>query len=60
MQCASLALIQQLVIPAIAVGVQLAPVDQPPLQLWLLQRGVNMRVQSFPVFWKSLRSTLVL
>jgi hypothetical protein len=32
MQCASLVAIQQLLIPTIAVGVQLTPVDQPPMQ----------------------------
>lgn len=32
MQCASLVAMKQLLIPAMAVGVQLTPVDQPPLQ----------------------------
>ncbi len=60
MQCASLVAIKQLLMPAIAVGVQLTPVDHPPLQSWLFHNGVNMRVQSLPVFWKSFRSALLL
>lgn len=50
MQWASLVAIKQLLIPAMAVGVQLTPVDHPPLQSWLFHKGVNMRVQSLPVF----------